>query len=49
MGIIEVITAIINDMWIGLQEMDGGFIMAFLGIGSILLAIISGFVSMLND
>ncbi len=49
MGIVEVITAIINDMWIGLQEMDGGFIIAFLGIGAILLSVISGIVSLLQD
>ncbi|MFA5769809.1 MAG: hypothetical protein WC871_09765 [Bacteroidales bacterium] len=49
MGIVEIITAIFNDMWIGLQNFEGGFIIAFLGIGAILLSVISGIVGLLQQ
>ncbi|MFA5443816.1 MAG: hypothetical protein WC262_02450 [Bacteroidales bacterium] len=49
MGIIEIFTAIINDMWMGLQDFETGFIFAFLGVGVILLSVISGIVGLLTD
>ncbi len=45
----DVIITILNDMWAGLLDFEHGFVFAFLGVGAILVAIISGFVSMLND
>ena len=45
----DVIMTILNDMWANLLNFESGFIFLFMGIGAVLLAIISGFVSMLND
>ena len=45
----DVIITILNDMWANLLNFESGFIFLFMGIGEVLLAIISGFVSMLND
>ncbi|HPW78590.1 MAG: hypothetical protein BWX62_00366 [Bacteroidetes bacterium ADurb.Bin037] len=46
---LEVITAIWNDVWNGLLNMEGGFVIAFLGLGAVLLAIIVGAVNLIKS
>ncbi len=45
----DVILTILKDMWQGLLDFESGFIFAFLGVGTLLVAIITGLVGLIKD